>query len=288
MAQTLKVFQSAWALRTTRSPSDVDFGTLPELARRVAAAGYAGIDVLSHPAHPKYRDAWLRAAFDAGLDASLMVAPTATEQVVHAVEGARAHGTRVKFVNLLPKLPVDDFDACACTLRQWIALGERAGVPVFVETHRRTVTNDIWFTLRLLEAVPELRLVADLSHVVVSQEADLPMTEVETGWFPRLLDRTEAFQGRVATSQQVQVPVLHPQYREWVDFFTDQWRAGFRSWRRRHRPEAELVFICELGPPFSRYAMTDAGGNELSDRWEDAMAIKRIVQGLWRENRPRG
>ena len=37
--------------------------------------------------------------------------------------------------------------------------------------------------------------------------------------------------------------------------------------------------MTELGPPF--YAMTGADGQELSDRWEEAIQMKELVQELW-------
>jgi hypothetical protein len=40
-----------------------------------------------------------------------------------------------------------------------------------------------------------------------------------------------------------------------------------------------LTFLCELGP--REYAMTGADGYELSDRWEEAQLLMRLVRELW-------
>jgi hypothetical protein len=40
-----------------------------------------------------------------------------------------------------------------------------------------------------------------------------------------------------------------------------------------------LTFLCELGP--REYAMTGADGYELSDRWEEAQLMMRLVRDLW-------
>ena len=44
---------------------------------------------------------------------------------------------------------------------------------------------------------------------------------------------------------------------------------------------SDLVFLCELGPP--NYAITDGRGEELSDRWQEALELKRIAHELWGE-----
>ena len=51
--------------------------------------------------------------------------------------------------------------------------------------------------------------------------------------------------------------------------------------RGRRRSEGECIFLCELGPP--EYAMTDAQGREMSNRWEEALQIKAWVAEIWQE-----
>jgi hypothetical protein len=48
---------------------------------------------------------------------------------------------------------------------------------------------------------------------------------------------------------------------------------------RARAPAEDLVFVCELGPP--NYAITDARGEELSDRWEEALTLKRLAHEAW-------
>jgi hypothetical protein len=49
------------------------------------------------------------------------------------------------------------------------------------------------------------------------------------------------------------------------------------SWRQRNS-DGDCIFLCELGPP--EYAMTDANGCELSNRWDEALQIKRWVTDI--------
>jgi hypothetical protein len=64
-----------------------------------------------------------------------------------------------------------------------------------------------------------------------------------------------------------------------LGLFLRWWEAGFRQWRMRSESDATLNFLCELGPP--EYAMTGADGYELSDRWEEALALRDHARAIW-------
>jgi hypothetical protein len=95
----------------------------------------------------------------------------------------------------------------------------------------------------------------------------------------RVLDRSEVFQGRIGTREQVQIPIDFPHHRKWVDLFLGWWEDGLRRWRRRAPADGVTNFLCELGP--RDYAITDRDGNELSDRWREALQLKRWIEEIW-------
>lgn len=96
-----------------------------------------------------------------------------------------------------------------------------------------------------------------------------------------VLNRSDCFQGRVASREQVQVQIGFPQHQPWVAVFKAWWKAGMAQWRQRAGPDDTLVFLCELGPP--PYAITDAQQNELSDRWQESQTIRKWVREIWAE-----
>lgn len=167
-------------------------------------------------------------------------------------------------------------------VRSWRDAGHDAGIPVFFETHRDRLTNDLFLTLDLLDALPDIALTADLSHYVVGREMPLPTTPENEALMRRLLDRAGTFHGRVASSGQIQVSLSFPRHRPWVEQFAQWWEYGFRSWRRRFPGGEAPIFLCELGPP--DYAITGPDGSELSDRWEEALLLKSIAQQAWRRS----
>ncbi|WP_312016208.1 hypothetical protein [Bradyrhizobium vignae] len=153
-----------------------------------------------------------------------------------------------------------------------------AGMPICFETHRNRITNDLLFTLDLLEQVAEMRILAYLSYILVSREFSYPISDEHEALVRQVLDRAWAFHGRVASSQQIQVEITFPQHKVWLDIFLHWWEYGFRSWRRRAGANARLSFVCELGP--RPYAITDREGNT-TDRWEEALLMKSLVRELF-------
>lgn len=169
-------------------------------------------------------------------------------------------------------------------VQRWRAEAADVGVELLFETHRDCTLNDLYYTLQLLDRLPDLRLCADLSHYVIDREMRLPLSDRDSGYMSRILAHSDAFQGRVANREQVQVQLDFPQHAAWVRQFRDWWEEGIRSWRARSAPDAELVFLCELGPP--PYAMTDGSQRELSDRWAEALTIRDWVRDIWARCEP--
>jgi sugar phosphate isomerase/epimerase len=195
---------------------------------------------------------------------------------------ALAHRIKAAYVVVIgQEMPVK-LDEMIPVIEGWLEVAEREGMPIQFETHRNCITNDLFTTVQLLDAVPAMRLAADLSHYVVDREMPCPPPAPLQALIKKVLERSDSFQGRVAARGQIQIPLGFPQSVKWVELFRRWWREGFISWQARHRSDdATLVFLCELGPP--DYAITTADGRELSDRWEEALTLSRWARELWRE-----
>src|SRR6266436_5606509 len=134
------------------------------------------------------------------------------------------------------------FPKSIAALRPVLLTAEEIGVPIQFETHRNCITNDLLATLQLLDAIPEMVVSADLSHYVVGRELAWPITAESEEWIRRILHRAGSFQGRVASRQQIQLPLGFPQHQKWLRLFLRWWEAGFRDWRKRSEPDATLNF----------------------------------------------
>jgi hypothetical protein len=244
----------------------------------VKAAGYEGLAVdlgaLDIGIARTLRSQFART----GLSSLLTAFPTSIEDLRPALHLAKDFGAPfVIVVGQVMPLEVKDMIR---VVREWLSIARHESMPIQFETHRNCITNNLFSTLQMLEAIPEMRLSADLSHYVVEREMMQPINADMQSYVARLLDRADSFQGRIATRNQVQVPIAFPQHKVWLDTFLDWWQRGFESFARRN-PDRDAVFLCELGPP--NYALTDQHGKELSDRDAEALQLKALAEGLWRK-----
>ena len=177
-------------------------------------------------------------------------------------------------------MPLKPEDAVSC-VKAWLKEANENDINILFETHRDGLLNDLFFTLQLMDLVPEMRLCADLSHFVIDRELRLPLPKRDEVFINNVLERSDCFQGRIANREQIQIQIDFPQHKDWVNQFKTWWREGIRMWRKRNNADATLIFLCELGP--RPYAITDKNQKELSDRWEEALTIRRWVKDIWIE-----
>lgn len=238
--QELLVFQSLWAME--RRHTDGHERSLDDNIAMILEAGFDGIS-----AHYTNRRDVVR------LNETIQGTGLKVEGVCfpRSVEGLRlplelAAEFPVSHINLQPDIRPRRIEDCLPLLDGWMRLAEDAGIPVFIETHRDRMTTDLFFTLDLLERRPELPLLADLSHFLVGREFAYPVDEENHALIRRILRNAQAFHGRVASREQVQVEISFAHHRPWVDLFLEWWEYGFRNWRSRAAADAELIFTCEL------------------------------------------
>jgi hypothetical protein len=274
--QKLEIFQSLWAMELRRP--DGKERSVEESFEMVAAAGFAGmgIDLVAKTDIGQART--LRHLYDRhGLGCSINAFPDTIEELRSVLHVAKDFNAR--FVNIIGRVMPISVEEMIPVVRAWIAIAAEEGVAVRFETHRNCITNDLFTTLQLLDSIPELALCADLSHMLVDREFWYPISPENHGFIRRLLERSECFQGRVASREQIQVQLSFPQHRKWFDVFAGWWEEGFRLWRLRSGHDAVLNFLCELGP--AEYAITGPDGFELSDRWEETLVMRRRVESIW-------
>ena len=278
--QKLEIFQSLWAMEL-RHP-DKPERSMDENFAMVANAGFDGMCI--DPAVDEIDKFLELRPFYNRYDLKCMVNafPYTVDELQPLLE--MANKLDACLVNVIGGvMPLTVADAVP-VIERWLDDATQAGLPLLIETHRDSILNDLYFTLQVMDEVPRMRLCADLSHFVVDREFRTPLSRTDQKYIQRILERSDCFQGRVASREQIQVQIGFPQHQEWVQIFKGWWRDGMKMWRQRNSEDATLVFLCELGPP--AYAITDANGHELSDRREEALTIRSWVEDIWADLDP--
>ena len=271
--QKFLVYQSLWAMERRR-PDGLEW-TLDEKLEMIRAAGYDGCGVRF--ADRDYARTVTRFLRDHGMSWQAQCYPRTVDALKPIIEHVQELGA--DHINLQADVRPYRLEDCVPYIEGWHRLAADAGIALHIETHRDRMTTDLFFTLHLLDRFPWLRFTADLSHYLVGREFAVPVSDENHALMRRILDDAWGFHGRVASREQVQIQTSFPHHRDWVELFMGWWEYGFRSWRRRAGPYATLTFLCELGP--SPYAITGHDGYELSDRWQEALAMKDAVRALW-------
>jgi hypothetical protein len=271
----LVIYQALWAMDRLGNPE----ASLAEKFDRVSAAGFDGMAIDLGALSAKEAEDTIAHFARTGLKGGLTAFPDSVASLRSACR--LAHRIAAPFLVVIGQDMPIAIEAMTAIIECWLRVAEEEGMPLQFETHRNCITNDLYTTVQLLDALPRMRMAADLSHYVVDREMPCPPTPALQLLIRLVLARSESFQGRIAARGQIQLPLHFPQSQKWVAMFQQWWREGFASWKSRHGKTEQLVFTCELGPP--DYALTDGEGKELSDRWTESLLLASWARQAWNE-----
>lgn len=70
-----------------------------------------------------------------------------------------------------------------------LAASEKTGLPIFIETHRATITQDMWRTVQITKRFPEVLFNGDFSHYYCGQEMVYGGLEMKIEFMKPIFDR---------------------------------------------------------------------------------------------------
>jgi sugar phosphate isomerase/epimerase len=247
--------------------------TLDEKFSRVKAAGFEGVDCsLSAETEKEVSEALKRH----DLRLSLGHRPFSVEETRETIDRAVRLGA--EFITCQPASAYHSLQDVVKIVTEGRKISNDAGIPYYVETHRNNYTETLRQTIELIEAVPDIRITADLSHFVVVGEFYGWADEGAAEKMAPVLERVSHCHGRVSDGEAAQVDVGDdsgptPQ------FFVSLWEIAMRHWLKGAGSGDIFTFHSELGPP--RYALTLPDGREYSDRWEQSLVMKKLAEQAW-------
>ncbi len=166
-------------------------------------------------------------------------------------------------------------------------------IPVYIETHRATITQDIWRTVQICKRFPEVRFNGDLSHYYCGQELVYGGLAMKLEFMQPILERISFMHARIASPGNIQMPVDtttgRPKFAtgdlNYLDDFKDMWTLVMRNWLRNAQSGDFFVFCPELLPRQYYYARTFEQSEGLwceeSDRYADALLYIEIARNCF-------
>ncbi|OAS82764.1 MULTISPECIES: sugar phosphate isomerase/epimerase family protein [Metabacillus] len=275
----LDIQQSWWAMNGIGN--GVREWITEEKVEKIAEAGFTGINGFLPP--QEKQEEWHNLLEKYQLSFSICAYPWNREELSTLLKQAQDFG--VQHVN---SQVMDSFvigEEAVQLLKELTEEAERFGTTHFVETHRGRITQDLLRTVDYVKAIPNLSLTIDFSHYVVSGEMVGDIFRAEP-FFNELLQRCGCIHGRVSNGEQVQVDIGPNGEHPMLNRFKGWWKQGMENWLMDAKVGDIFPFVCELGPP--GYAITKnsySKGNmeEISDRWEQSLLLKRIAEEQWAE-----
>lgn len=269
----LRVYLNLDTLKDLPKFSQGPRGGLDEQLTAVWTAGYEGIqsDALAATQAP---------ARELGLGATVTTRINTTAEVLPRIKELRSAGWDAATVHVGWGHESDgEADAL---LSQLVDASAGEGFPIYVETHRATLTQDSWRTVQFVERHPGLRFNADFSHWYTGLEMPYGGFETKLKFIAPVLERVRFFHGRVGNASHIQVPLDDPSMGKALAHYRQMWTAAMVGFLRNAVQGDYLVFAPELLQPAICYARTPRRANgkyvEESDRWLEALSLGAIAR----------
>ena len=242
----------------------------------VKAAGFEGVQTGSKWAAAK--EAGLRITGSGRID---QLADAETQLAEAARRGYDCYTVHVGY-------GLEDDDEAARLIEATLEASQKHAVPVYIETHRATVTQDIWRTVQLTRKFPGIRFNGDFSHYYTGLEMVYGDIEAKWRFMQPIFDRVRFLHGRISSPGCIQVDIGPTgEGLSYVEHFREMWTRSFMGFLRCAGPGDYIIFAPELLGSSNFYArlVKDASGKlvEEGDRWQQALLYAKIARECFDE-----
>ena len=194
---------------------------------------------------------------------------------------ARDHG--LECLTLHVGWGMEEDSAAVALIEAVLDASQHGGMPLFVETHRATIFQDIWRSVDFVRRYPDLRFNADFSHWYTGLELVYGDFDEKLAFITPIIERCRFMHGRIGDPGCIQVALTSIEAAlgcPYVLHFREMWSAVFRTFAQRYGKSAEFPFAPEILSSKIYYAQT-RGGCEESDRWEESLVITNLARSWY-------
>lgn len=170
---------------------------------------------------------------------------------------------------------------------------EKTNFPVLIETHRATITQDMYRTIQLIKRFPEIRFNGDFSHWYTGQEmryGSFGFMNEKFDFIQPVFERVRFLHGRIGNGGCMQLDVERPDMEINLHYFKEMWVRSFLGFLRSAKLGDYIIFAPELLSPQKHYALSfyqDGQLKEVGNRITQAITLKNLAQQCWEEAQKR-
>jgi hypothetical protein len=254
------------------------------LCQRLLEDGFEGVQLTS--SDPHLSGAPLR---HCGLNRINTPAEADAIAARHAARGDRCITVHVGW-------GLEDDDEVSHLVESILIASEKHHLPIFIETHRATITQDMWRTVQITAKFPEVRFNGDFSHYYCGQELVYGDWAAKLAFMAPIFARVGFLHGRIASPGCMQVPVdtdLAAKPRQahgvinYLDHFKELWTSSMLGFLRIADPGDVLIFAPELLSGANYYArkfpVSFSQLSEETDRYAQALLLKDLARACFAE-----
>ena len=242
----------------------------------IQSAGYDGIqfiDPLDHPALAQAR------ALNLGVCGSHRVnTPAEAAPIAQAAADAG-----LECLTLHVGWGMESDDEGARLIEAILSASTQHNIPLYVETHRATLFQDMQRAVQFVARFPELRFNGDFSHWYTGLEMVYGGFENKLAYIQPVIDRVRFLHGRIGNPGSIQVAIEPNDPASYVAHFRTLWTRCFEAYLRDPKPSQPFItFTPELLAPSIYYARTFQGAEE-SNRWQQSLLLAQIARECFSE-----
>lgn len=282
-APKLKVYLNTEVLKNLHPASEWHSGDTDALFDRIAADGFEGIQ--QDGTYP------MQVSYPLGFCVNDRI--NTAEDALPVI--SKYQGKPCECLTVHAGWGLEDDDTIYRLVEAILKASEQCKLPVYIETHRATITQDIWRTVQITRKFPEVRFNGDFSHYYCGQEMPYGGTEMKLDFMQPIFDRVSFMHGRISSSGCMQVDIGNgegrpPQADGAVNFlaeFKEIWTRAMMGFIQNATAGDYLIFCPELLDATYYYARkfttSDGQRQEESDRYGQSKIYAKIARECFKE-----